>query len=91
MPQVTYGTIENTKDIGRINRKIRAQIRSAQTKEKITTLKNRSKHLVDLASSTSWKKKYNLAALKKRAKEEYELTTKVANKRITTIAKQKKK
>lgn len=89
MTKVTYGNIENTKDIGRINRKIRAQIRSAQTKEKITTLKNRSKHLVDLASSTSWKKKYNIAALKKRAKEEYELTAKVANKRLATLKKKK--
>ena len=89
MTKVIYGDtiqkIENTKDIGRINRKIRSQIRSAQTKDRISTLKKRSKHLVTLASSASWTKKYNIVALITRAKEEYKLTGKAANKRLKSI------
>ena len=83
--------MENTRDIGQANRIIRSKIRSTKSKEKVTELKNKSKRLVGLSTSPSWKKKYNIAALKKRAKEEYKLTQKVANKRLETISKQMKK
>ena len=91
MQTINYSSMENTRDIGQANRIIRSKIRSANTKEKVTELKNKSKRLVSLSASPSWKKKYNIAALRKRAKEEYKLTQKVANQRVTMIVKQMKK
>lgn len=87
MTKVIYGHIENTKDIGRINRKIRSQIRSASTRSRITELKKRSRYLIVLTHSPGWKKKYNIGALRRRAQKEYAMTTKVANERISKVCK----
>jgi hypothetical protein len=86
-----YGNIENSKDIGKINRKIRTEIRSAKSKSRITELKRRSGYLITLTYSPNFKKRYNVKALRKRARSEYKLTAKVANARLKKVCKACKK
>lgn len=85
-----YGHIENSKDIGKINRRIRTEIRQARTKSRITELKRRSRYLITLTYSPNFKKKYNILAIRRRAKAEYKLTTRVANARLRKVSKSSK-
>lgn len=84
-----YSHVENAKDIGKINREIRSQIRSAKTRKFIIELKRRSGYLITLTHSKSWKKRHNVAALRKRAKAEYITTSKVAEARLKAIGRKR--
>jgi len=87
MGKPIYRRIENAKDIGKINRMIRSQIRSARTRSRLTELKKRSRYLIVLTYSPAWRKRYNIQALRRRARKEYILTVKVANARLKKICK----
>lgn len=91
MPDPIYGHIENTKDISKINRKIRSEIKSAQDRPRLTELVNRSKYLVTLMYSPNLKKRHNISALRKRAKSEKRKTAKAANARLKRIYKKPQK
>lgn len=85
MSKVVYSHIENAKDIGRINRKIRSELRSAKTRKRIVELKRRSGYLITLTHSPAWKKRYNVSALRKRAKSEYNMTVELATGRMQKL------
>lgn len=86
MGKVIYGHIENAKDIGKINRLIRSDIKSAKTRSRLTELKRRSRYLITLMSSPGFSKRANVGALKRRARSEYAMTTKIANKRLKQVS-----
>lgn len=79
---VEYSRIENSKDIGRINRMIRSQLKSVKKRDSIIKLMRQSQYLVTLTYTPAWKKKYNVGALRRRAKFEYNKTKKMANKKL---------
>jgi hypothetical protein len=88
--RIIYSQIENSKDIGKINRGIRNEIRQSKRKSRIAELERRSRYLIALIYSPSFRKKLNVEALRKRAKAEYKLTSKVANVRIQSLRKSRK-
>ena len=86
--KLIYGHVDSADDITQINRKIRNQIRHTKKKERITELVRRSLYLITLTHSPVWRKKFGekrLQAVKKRAIDEYERTTRVANRRLIKL------
>jgi vacuolar-type H+-ATPase subunit H len=67
MAEVIYQNVETLEDITKINEEIREQIKKAESRDKVTELKRRSRNEKKLESA------------QKRAWKEYEKTTKVAN------------
>jgi len=80
-----YGPVRNAEDITKINRKIRAQVRRAKTRPALVELAKRSMYLWTLTNSPAWSKAFprrKLLAMRRRAKEEYHITTRMINKKI---------
>jgi len=79
-----YGPINKTKDITSINNKIRSEVRSAKSKDRLTELKRRSRYLIVLTHGPAMKKKFKgrVKSLRSKARSEYKKTAKlVENKR----------
>ena len=81
---VMYGHITNTDDVTELNRQIRSYIRKTSSHDKITKLVRESLYLITLTYTRGWGKhlRGSLSAIRKRAKDEYTKTAKVANKKI---------
>jgi len=86
MSDPIYREVENLKDITKINEEIREEIRNADSRDKVTELKRRSRYLVVLLSpdnptgiAEKLKNEGKLDSAQKRAWEEYEKTTRIAN------------
>lgn len=76
-----YGEVTSPTSIRKIDRMIRADIRSAKSREQVTELKRRSDYLCTLTRSPAWKTRFGskVDALLKVAKEENARTVKLAN------------
>ncbi|MDG6245062.1 MAG: hypothetical protein QCH31_11870 [Methanolobus sp.] len=81
-----YQEVNNVEDITEINEEIRKEIRNADSRDMVTELKRRSRYLVVLLSpdnptgiAKKFKDEGKLESAQKRAWEEYEKTTNVAN------------
>jgi hypothetical protein len=86
MAEVIYQNVEYIEDITKINEEIRKQIERADSRDKVTELKRRSRYLVVLLApdnptglAEKFRNEKKLGSAQKRAWEEYEKTTKVAN------------
>ncbi len=86
MPEHIYGEMKDPKDIEKINEEIREDIQNADSRDKVTELKRRSRYLVVLLApdnptgpAEEFKKKGNLEEAQKTAWEEYKKTTEMAN------------
>jgi len=79
-----YGEVNKPSDIRKINEKIRAELKKARTRKKITELVKRSAYLCTLTYSPGFRKKLRGQLLKARkiAKQEYTKTAKLANKKL---------
>jgi len=82
-----YGPVNSTKDIVSINKKIRAEVRSAKSKDRLTELKRRSRYLIVLTHGPAMKKKFKgrVKSLRTRAKSEYKKTTKLVESRRKSL------
>ncbi|HPJ29852.1 MAG TPA: hypothetical protein PLZ42_00495 [Methanothrix sp.] len=86
MAEQIYREVETLQDITKINEEIRAEIRNADTRDKVTELKRRSRYLVVLLApdnptglAEKLRNEGKLENAQKRAWEEYEKTAEVAN------------
>jgi hypothetical protein len=86
MAEVIYQNVETLEDITKINEEIRDQIKKAESRDKVTELKRRSRYLVVLLApdnptglAEKFRNEKKLESGQKRAWKEYEKTTKVAN------------
>ena len=84
MAKPIYGHVKTSKDIVRINKKIRSQIKKAKSRPTVTELVRRSRFLVTLTYSPAWKKA-GLSKLRKTAKREYRKTVKTANQVVRKV------
>ena len=81
-----YGAVRTADDITKINRKIRASVRRATTRPALVELAKRSMYLWTLTNSPAWKRAFprrKLLAMRRRAKQEYHITTRMINKKIS--------
>ncbi|MGE0059086.1 MAG: hypothetical protein AB7P33_16350 [Dehalococcoidia bacterium] len=76
-----YGEVNSATGIRKIDRMIRADIRSAKSREQVTELKRRSDYLCTLTRSPAWKTRFGsqVDRLLSVAKEENERTVRLAN------------
>ncbi len=86
MTEPIYGEVNGPSDLTKINEEIREEIRKADSRDKVTELKRRSRYLVTLLAPdnpTGLAEKFrgtgNLDGARKKAWEEYVKTAKVAN------------
>jgi len=79
-----YGPLRGPKDVIRINRKIRSQIRRAKSRSRIIELQKRSQYLYTLTFSPSVKKglKGKVQATRRRALIEFRKTQKLAHQKL---------
>ena len=82
MTKWIYGPINKPKDITSNNKKMRSEISSAKSRDRITELKARSRYLITLTFGPALRKRKNASALRKRAKSEYNKTKKLADKKL---------
>ncbi len=86
MAEPIYRKVDSPSDLTKINEEIREEIRTADSRDKVTELKRRSRYLVTLLAPdnpTGLAEKFRgtgkLDEARKTAWEEYVKTTKVAN------------
>ena len=76
-----YGPMRGPADVTKINVKIRAQVRKAKTRDMLKKLVSRSRYLYTLTSSPSVQKaiRGKVRATRTRAKSQYTITARLAN------------
>lgn len=86
MAEQIYREVNSLEDITKINEEIREQIRNADSRDRVTELKRRSRYLVVLLApdnptglAAKFKDRGDLDSAQKRAWDEYKRTTDVAN------------
>ena len=84
-----YGRMETAEDVSRINRMIRKEIRKARSRPAVIELYKRSMYLITLThpNRAGARKAFGkrLATMHRRAKQEFTITAKLANKRLKAL------
>jgi hypothetical protein len=82
MSEVKYGHVASAEDLTRINQMIRRQIKVTSQYRALRRLVRQSMYLVTLTHSPAWSNIGNITTLRRRAKEEFEITAKTANAKL---------
>ena len=79
-----YGHVSGPRDIVKINRKIRREIKQTNSRAQLLELQKRSQYLYTLTFSPAWKTKFRgkIRKIRKVARREFEKTRELVQKRL---------
>jgi len=84
MARPFYGHVSGPRDIVKINRKIRSEIRQTNSRAQLIELQKRSQYLYTLTFSPAWKTKFRgkIRKIRKVAKREFMKTRELVQKKL---------